>query len=77
MDIWLSYYKIVYNNFDNNNQKEYAKIHKVYYQIKGDIMKFNPKKIKIKSQNFFYPSNPLKMDKSDVEEEESKMEEVD
>jgi len=60
-------YKIVYNNFDNNNQKEYAKIHKVYYPIKGDIMKFNPKKIKIKSQNFFYPSNPLNMDKSDFQ----------
>lgn len=60
-------YKIVYNNFDNNNQKEYAKIHKVYYPIKGDIMKFNPKIIKIKSQNFFYPSNPLKMDKSDFQ----------
>ena len=55
-------YKIVYNNFDNNNQKEYAKIHKVYYPIKGDIMKFNPKIIKIKSQNFFYPSIPLNME---------------
>jgi len=60
-------YKIVYNNFDNDDQKEYAKIHKVYYPMKGDIMKFNPKKIKIKSQNFFYPSNPLKMDKSDFQ----------
>jgi hypothetical protein len=60
-------YKIVYNNFDNDDQKEYAKIHKVYYPIKGDIMKFNPKKIKIKSQNFFYPSNPLKMNESDFQ----------
>ena len=60
-------YKIVYNNFDNDDQKEYAKIHKVYYPIKGDIFHFDPKRIKIKSQNFFYPSNPIKMDKSDFQ----------
>jgi|LauGreDrversion4_2_1035121.scaffolds.fasta_scaffold22147_2 hypothetical protein len=60
-------YKIVYNNFDNDDQKEYAKIHKVYYPIKGDIFNFDPKRIKIKSQNFFYPSNPIKMDKSDFQ----------
>lgn len=60
-------YKIIYNNFENDDQKKYAKIHKVYYPIKGNNFHFDPKRIKIKSQNFFYPSNPLKMDKSDFQ----------
>ena len=60
-------YKIVYNNFENYDQKKYAKLHKVYYPIKGNNFHFDPKRIKIKSQNFFYPSNPFKMDKSDFQ----------
>ena len=60
-------YKIIYNNFENDDQKKYAKMHKVYYPIKGNNFNFDPKRIKIKSQNFFYPSNPIKMDKSDFQ----------